>query len=335
MKGKLILFCYFILPKIAHPQVAVKKVITGYRQLHYGIFFHYLNGLQNTKMPWNQGKVTSWDECINDLNVDNLSEQVKQIGADYVIITTGQIDRFLCFPNTTYENLTGYKRGDATSHRDIISELYTALNIRGIKLFLYVTGDGPRADTKAGKALNNPSFDASVNNGKFLVDSAWVVSWSRIIKSISLQYRKKVVGWWFDGSYDFIGYNDLLLTKYLRAARAGNNSALVAFNFNGPRDLVKITTIGNYTAGESDKFEDFPTIQFKRSKVKWHILSYLGTTWAQPGIRYSADYMSSYIRKVHSLNGMVTIDVCLLRNGTIEPEQFKFLQNLNHMVDKK
>lgn len=302
----------------------VKK--TTYRSLHFGIFFHYLYGLQNTKAPWNQGKITSWDDCVNELDVNKIADQAKEIGADYVVITAQQSNKYFCFPNHTYEQLTGYKRGEATSHRDLISDLYTALHKKGIKLFLYITGDGPKDDQQASLALKNPSVRRA-KSGAFKVDNLWVTNWSRIIKSISLQYGEKISGWWFDGCYDFIGYNRALLNNYLNAAKAGNKSALVAFNFKGPQNAVAANTVGNYIAGESDKFESNPAAA-QNSKVKWHILSYLGTTWAQPGIRYPADYMSSYINQVKANNGMITVDVCLLRDGTIDPIQYNFLKNI-------
>ncbi|RYE13026.1 MAG: hypothetical protein EOP45_21875 [Sphingobacteriaceae bacterium] len=188
---KIIFMCLFII--FSFEKIYCKPNPKLKKQLRYGLFFHYLNGLQNTKLPWNQGKVTSWDECVNDFNVEKLAEQAKDAKADYIIFTSQQIDKFICFPNATYENVTGYTRGEATSKRDLISDLYTALNKRGIKLFLYVTGDGPRADNQASVALKNPSISAV--NGKFLVDSVWVKSWSRFIRSISLQYKKKLTGY--------------------------------------------------------------------------------------------------------------------------------------------
>lgn len=306
---------------------SIKNATSSPLPPHFGIFFHYLYGLQNGKTPWNQGKITSWDDCVNELNVNKIADQVKEIGADYVVITAQQGNKYFCFPNQTYEQLTGYKRGEATSHRDLISDLYTALHKKGIKLFLYMTGDGPKNDQQASLALKNPSV-RQTKSGVFKVDKLWVNNWSRIIKSISLQYGEKISGWWFDGCYDFIGYNGAFLTNYLNAARAGNKSALVAFNFKGPQDDVTKNTVGNYSAGESDKFESVPGSESQNLKVKWHILSYLGTTWAQPGIRYPADYMSSYINKIKANNGMITIDVCLLRDGTIDPLQYNFLKNI-------
>ncbi|MEZ2339206.1 alpha-L-fucosidase [Mucilaginibacter sp. RCC_168] len=325
---KTLLLLILILSKIYCLAAPVKRVKHP-KELHFGIFFHYLNGLQNTKAPWNQGKVTSWNDCVNDLNVNKIADQLAAIHADYVVITSEQIDKYFCFPNTTYEQLTGYKRGEATSQRDLVSDLYAALNKKGIKLFLYVTGDGPRADGKASLALNNPSSRPEYK-GIFKVDELWVKSWSRIIRSVSLQYGKKITGWWFDGSYNFIGYNDALLKNYMKAAQAGNQKALVAFNFLGPKDVVGINTIGNFIGGESDKFESLPSPEFKTSKIKWHILSYLGNGWAQPGLRYTDDYMSTYIKKIRSFNGMITVDVCLLRDGTIDATQYDFLKRLKN-----
>jgi len=299
------------------------------KPLHFGIFVHYLYNLQNTKLPWNQGKVTSWDQCVNDLDVDKLASELAEIHADYLIITTGQNQKYLCFPDSTYEAITGYPRGQATSHRDLISDLYTALNKRGIKLFLYSTGDGPSGDAQASKALNNPTSRMKPGSN-FKTDEPWVKSWAVIIKSISMQYKDKITGWWFDGCYGFIDYNDALLENFQTAAKAGNKNALVAFNFLGPQDVISIGTIGNYTAGESDKFASPPDIKLTDKKVKWHLLSYLGTYWARPGARYSADYMSSYIDKVAANNGMVTLDVCLLRDGSIDSAQYSFLKKIRN-----
>jgi alpha-L-fucosidase len=300
-------------------------------KLHFGLLFHYLNALQNTLPPWNQNKITSWDECVNDLNVATLANEVKNTGAEYVILTTQQIDRYFCFPNSVYEKATGYKRGDATSHRDLISDLYQALGKYHIKLFLYATGDGPRADDKASIALNNPSKHPSLKAGNpFQVDKAWVTSWSAIIKSISLQYKNKISGWWIDGCYGFIGYNRLLLSKIKNAAKSGNPNAIVALN-RGPGEKVIPYSLDDYTAGETNDFKDMPYRSFEtRNKTKWHTLSYLGSDWSKPGIKYTTEFMINYINKVKSLNGMVTLDVCLHRDGTIDSAQYTYLKKLQY-----
>ena len=301
------------------------------KKLHFGLLFHYLHALQNTLPPWNQNKITSWDECVNDLNVDTLAKEVKNTGAEYVILTTEQIDRYFCFPNSVYEKATGYKRGEATSHRDLINDLYKALSKYHIKLFLYATGDGPRADNKASIALNNPIKHPSLKAGNpFQVDNAWVKSWSVIIKSISMQYKHKISGWWIDGCYDFIGYNKPLLSKLKTAAKSGNPNAIVAFN-RGPGEKVIPYSLDDYTAGETDDLKDLPAPGFEiRNKVKWHTVSYLGTYWSKPGIKYTNEFMINYIQKVKSLNGMVTLEACLHRDGTIDSTQYVFLKQLKY-----
>ncbi|OKS87028.1 alpha-L-fucosidase [Mucilaginibacter polytrichastri] len=303
------------------------------KKMHFGVFFHYLHFFQNEKEPWNQGKTTSWDSCVNSLNVNLIADQASKMKAEYVIFTTQQADQFLCLPNATYEKMTGYKRGEVTPNRDLISDLYTALAKKHIKLFLYATGDGPRADRKASLALHNPSINPDAKPNTFNVDQQWVTSWSTIIRSISLKYKNKISGWWIDGCYPFIGYNKKFLIQMVAAAKAGNKNALVGLN-SGPADKVVVYNvdgynIGNYTAGESNKFEDLPAVKSKKG-VQWHILSYLGSNWAQPGLRYSPEYMSLYINKIAKANGMVTVDLNLRRDGSIDPQQYDFMLKLKH-----
>jgi hypothetical protein len=291
------------------------------QNLKFGIFVHYLHGLQNSMQPWNQGKSTNWDDCVNDFNVKTFVKSLVAVKADYVIFTLQQIDRFFCIPNSYYENITGYKRGMATSHRDLINDLYNELSKHKIKLFLYITGDGPRADMVAARALKNSS--ARNKDGKFIADKDWVNNWSKVLRSISLQYGNKVSGWWVDGCYGFVGYNAALLKPIYMALKAGNPNSIVALN-GGPSDLVSKNVIENYTAGESSALTDFPKTIYSKN-YKWHILSYLGSEWAKQGSRFSSEYLTNYIRKVNRLKGMVTIDVCLLRDGNIDPEQLKNL----------
>lgn len=295
--------------------------VNNTQNLKFGVFAHYLHGLQNLKQPWNQGKTTSWDVCVNEFNVKTFVNNLVAVKADYVIFTLGQIDRFFCIPNTYYETVTGYKRGEATAHRDLITDLYNELNKHKIKLFLYTTGDGPRADMVAAKALHNSS--SRNKDGKFAADHDWVNNWSKVLRSISLQYGSKVSGWWVDGCYGFVGYNTTLLKPIYTALKSGNPNSIVALN-GGPSNSVYKNVLENYTAGESSALTDFPKAKYLKG-YKWHILSYLGSEWSNQGSRFSSEYLTNYIKKVNSLNGMVTIDVCVLRDGTIDAEQMKTL----------
>lgn len=99
---------------------------------------------------------------------------MKQAGAGYVVFTTHQRTRFLIAPNATFDRLTGYKPGEACSHRDLIADLADALDKRGIPMMLYWTGNGPSSDPKASKALG---FTAPVTK-------QWAEIWGSVYRTV-------------------------------------------------------------------------------------------------------------------------------------------------------
>lgn len=314
----------FLLNIFITPVQAQKKTLNWFYQAKYGVFVHYLNKLQNGHEPWNQGKITSWDSCINEFDVNKFANQVHQTGAGYVIFTTLQADKYLSTPNATYEKLTGYKRGDATPQRDLIKDLYTALSKYNIKLFLYVTGDGPKNDRQASKQLKNPSFYQS-KTVPFKMNDDFVNNWSLVLKDLSQRYKNKITGWWVDGSYPFIGYNDKYLGQLAAALKSGNPSSIIAFNSGVNPHVQFYTQYDDYLAGEMNDFYELPTSRFVQGK-QWHIVSFIGgPRWACQGVRKPAAYMIDYLNKCHAAGGVVTMEMALNRDGSFEPDQLEEL----------
>ncbi|MBQ8525297.1 MAG: alpha-L-fucosidase [Clostridia bacterium] len=289
----------------------------------WGIFVHYLEGIQNGEKTPNNPKFTktSWNECVNDFDAEHFAKQAHDIGAGYVFFTLCQCSRFLCAPNTTYDEITGYKPGEACSERDLPMELADALAKYDIPLMLYFTGDGPQFDERAGAAFN------TISKTKLDVDYDFVSKWTQVMQEYSIRYGKKVKGWWIDGSFDYIGYNDELMKLYRDAALAGNDEAIISFNngvvrmdFSQP-ELAQLTSgadryldklnladqaarQGNaaaqnafkisdtprkyrysehedYTAGEASFFGEIPESRFVHGS-QWHALSFLGISTNMP-----------------------------------------------------
>jgi len=227
-------------------------------------------------------------------------------------------------PNATFDRITGYKPGEACAKRDFIEDMYQALHKRGIDLMLYYTGDGPLDDPQAGKAFGYVS-----QNDKVPMD--FVRKWSEVLQEYSVRYGSKVKGWWVDGSYDFIGYDEPRLKIIADAIRAGNPDALIALN-NGvlPR-VAKYSVSDDYTAGEMTDFTDLPDSRFVDG-VQWHLLSYLGIkNWCAPGCRFTGGYMRDYIKKVNELGGVVTIDFYMDSDWRIDKDQMETLRALKDL----
>src|SRR4030042_6467095 len=192
-----------------------------------------------------------------------------------------------------------------------------ALADRGIRLMLYLPPPSPQADKQAMTGLHDVHEQQPA-------PQEFTGRWSEVIAEWSLRYGKKISGWWFDGSYNTAGWDDLTKpynwNTWAAACRAGNPESILAFNPGTRIDkaLTALTDQQDYTAGEQNKFQVTPETNPAPSGVQWTILSFLGTRWAgQDGPTSSDAYMVDYVRKVNTLGGTVSIDVNVSGDGTI------------------
>lgn len=301
----------------------------------WGVFLHYLEGQMNDPAnPRSLGRHTSWDACINDFDCDWYASQLAEAGAGWVILTIVQMYKYMIAPNETYNRITGYKPGEACPQTDFIQKMLDALEPYGIDLLLYFTGDGPSRDERASAAFH-------VLNGGSEPNPEFVDKWSSVAREYSLRYGKRIKGWWHDGCWD--GYTTEWLKTFADAFRAGNPDSLIATNIYGCMDprgvlyenVLKGAPFDDYTAGEQVRFGALPYAPFMEN-ARWHILSFLGEPrnkvahdgWGAPGCSYTPGWMYDYVDKVHDLGGIVTIDTCVYRDGTIEPSQRRVLNVL-------
>ncbi len=312
-----------------YAQAQDKNNAAWMRHVKFGIMVHYAETLQNTLPPHNMGRKTSWDSCVNDFDVNHFAEQIHEIGAGYVIFTVYQGTQYMCIPNKTFEQLTGYKKGEATSHRDLIGDLQKALGKYNIKLILYVTADGTYRDNKSSVALSNPNLLWKQHGNKWIATKTWVNNWSKVLEDISLRYGRRIAGWWVDGAFTFHGFNDDLLDPFYRVLKEGNPNSVIAFN-PSPQGKVKYySKWDDYTAGEMYKLNDYPSQGGKINGVQWHILSFLGNDWKGTEVRFQKDSLTDYINKCNASGGVVTINVAVFRNGSIPANQVNFMKEVS------
>jgi hypothetical protein len=242
---------------------------------------------------------------------------MQEVGAGYVIFTVMQVNRHLIAPNATFDRISGYQPGEACATRDLIEDLYQSLSRHGIPLMLYYTGDGPRGDAKAnaGFGFGSP------------VSAEFVQRWTEVAREYSLRYGPKIRGWWVDGCYPWIGYNDSSLALFAQALKAGNPDAIVAFNRGVDPLVMSYTPAEDFTCGEQNRFFDMPSGRWLGGE-QWHILSYLGTGWGHPGTQYSKREIREYVFDVAQRGGVVSIDVLLYRDGSLDRSQVELLREV-------
>lgn len=295
-----------------------------FRDAGWGVFVHYLWDVQNVGGRENtQGKpATTWDALVKEFDTEKFAVQIKETGAPYVFFTMMQRTRYLIAPNATYDKLTGYQPGEACSTRDLVEDLYQSLDKRGIKLMLYWTGDGPREDPQAAAGMGGW-------NGK--VTDQYVRNWADVVAEYSRRYGDKVKGWWVDGCYGHIDYNESRWRMLAAGVKAGNPHAIVALNNPSMSHANSSTDCDDFTTGEVNQFGDIPDQRWRDGK-QFHVLSYLGADWGKPGCRYDLPFLADYVSLVGEAGGVVTIDIALFRDGSLDPKQVKLLSQLQPAI---
>lgn len=310
----------------------------NFKNKKWGIFTHFVYLDQNNPgRACNLGLgVTDWNECVDDFDVKKYVEQIVQTKAGYVFFTVMQGMQYMCAPNNTFNEITGYKSGEACSNRDLISDIYDELQKHSIDLYLYFTGDGPFRDKLAGEKFG---FAESRRN----ISEEFVIKWAKVLEEYTIRYGDKVKGWWIDGCYSKIdaggspsfGYTENLLKYYREAVLKGNPNAIIALN-NGVEDNAReYSTYDDFTSGEMFDFIDIPKQQFV-GKSQWHALIPLGNTseldrgtWCSRGLKRDDAYINNYLKEVTDKGGVVSIDVFLGRDGGLDEEQLEVLKKIN------
>lgn len=259
-------------------------------QARVGAFMHFL---PNTAASFAN---------IDDFDAEELAKQLKSMGAKYFIFTLGQNSGWMNSPNSAYDRITGYAPGERCAKRDLPLDLYRALSPRGIRLILYLPCQVPNRDRRAQKA-----FGLQQTAGDRRIDAAFAKQWAEVIAEWSQRYGNKVSGWWFDGGYQRVNFNEEIASIYAAAAKIGNPDSLVTFN-PGVR-LIRYTQAEDYTAGElNDPFGMVPTSRWVDGS-QWHALTYLGKSWGKRDLRQPTERWQKWVSEVVSKGGAVTLDV--------------------------
>jgi lysophospholipase L1-like esterase len=261
-----------------------------FRDAKYGVFIHFLPG------------DAAGLARVQEFDVEVLSRQLETLGAKYLVITLGQNSGFFNSPNATYDRCAGYAPGERCSIRDLPLDLYQALKPKGIRLMLYLPCQTPNGDAHAQKAFGLPEGKRDQP-----IDLEFAQKWAQVIQEWSDRYGDKVAGWWFDGGYEHIHFNEQIAQVYAIAAKHGNPKAIVTFN-PGVR-LIRHTQAEDYTAGElNDPFAVLPSSRWVEDS-QWHALTYLGSRWSARDTRFPAEQWARWVSTAVSRGGVVTLDM--------------------------
>jgi alpha-L-fucosidase len=311
----------------------------------WGVFFHYLAVPAGTT---GKGTTTEeWSRQIDEFDVPGLAKQLKEVGADYCVITIGQGSGHFLASNNVYDELMGFKK---SPERDLVADLADALNPLGIKVLVYTASELGWGDLETRKALGMTSHhndhrlglrDKDVpndpkENRKGQVD--YLKNWEKIHEQWSKQWGKHVAGWWVDGCY----HKDIRFPEdeppnfktMKEALLAGNPDAIVSFN--GGKGIYVYSKHEDYTPGEiARQLPDCPGpwVEEEGHRSRFHILTYLGEKWGRGNPRYSDDEVAEFAIGITSKGGFVSFDVPPQKNGLISEAFIPQLKHIGESVD--
>jgi hypothetical protein len=284
------------------------------KEARWGVMTHYLADWVARAHSLNMS-VGEWNKLIDGFDAEGIATQLQSVGAGYYQISIGQNSGYYLSPNAAYDRLVGIKPSKC-SRRDLVANLYEALNKRGIKLLVYLPSGAPGRDRAAVTALQ--WLNGPYPNREFQS------KWEQVIQEWSRRWGKKVSGWWFDGCYFpnsmYRSPQAPNFASFAAAARAGNPDAAIAFNPGVVYRILSMTPYEDFTAGEIDQ-PDRLTIRRaadgKMDGAQIHVLSYLGATWGMGSPRFSSEQAVNWSSKVVESGGAITWDVPVELNGTI------------------
>ncbi|HEY3377446.1 MAG TPA: alpha-L-fucosidase, partial [Armatimonadota bacterium] len=278
-----------------------------FHQAQWGVFTHYLT---TPDLP-----VDDWNRLIDDFDVPALAAQLASVGARYYCLTIGQNSGHFCAPNATYDRYVGITPSKC-SRRDLVADIYRALEPYGIKMLVYLPSGAPDQDPTAIAGLD-------WQRGPFR-NREFQQKWEAVIREWSERWGDNVHGWWYDGCY----YADAMyrqpdapnFASFAAATRAGNPQSLVAFN-PGVQAPAFFTEAEDYTAGEVNEAAAVECNgRWVEGGIQWHMLSFLGPTWGAYPPRFSAAQVLEITRNIIARDGVVTWDVPIQKSGLIPPE---------------
>ena len=293
-----------------------------FKDARWGVFTHYM---ADTVLK--DATVETWNQAVDSFDVTALADTLATVGAAYYVITLGQNSGFYCSPNAAYDRFVGIEPTKC-ARRDLIADLHEALRPKGIRLMVYLPSGAPDRDEAAVKALEwrngkHPlwSYVDGKPKGQDPRLGSFQRKWEAVIREWSERWGAKVSGWWFDGCY----FPDAMyrhpdppnFESFAAAARAGNPGSIVAFNPGVRVPIITLTPHEDYTAGEITEPEKVVCEGRWLDTAQFHMLSYLGPSWAARPPRFSNDQAIAFTRGIVEKGGVVTWDVPIEADGAI------------------
>jgi alpha-L-fucosidase len=300
----------------AKQRAAAKRAKTDwFAAAKYGIMVHWL-----TSTTPRRGQPKPFPNAVRDFNVDAFADTIKHTGASYLIFTAVHGVQWFPGPSQTHERIMPGR----TCDRDLIGDLASALEQRGIRLIVYYHhGVGDHEWVRAAGFLSRDKSRFFENECDILAETG-------------RRYGTKVAGYWFDDRYP-----EQPFEKLYEATKIGNSDRIVAWN---SWVMPKSTEFQEYYAGEAGHCVTAPDASFfakggPAEGLQPHFLVIADDPWAHTARDtdivaplYKDEELIRYVKAVNALGGPVTINIGVYQDGTASPATLEQVRRLGRAL---
>ena len=310
------------------------------RSRKWGIFNHFIC-TPGRDAFFGDVDLSDWKKTVNGFDAEKVARQLHEMGAGYYFITLIHGTEHMIAPNRAFEKMFAMVPGEVCPDRDIVEDLYVALQKYDIDLCLYFNCLSPYNGCFEERYREHIGINGPINDQRDvlpLYNGEWFVEqWAGVLKEFAVRYGDKVKMWWLDSCYDKSGYRNDMLKQYYDAIKAGNPDALIGFNkaeliTNPNGDLKKSCPYEEFTCGECGTFHYIPKSPDIDGALS-HLLIPLGIDqkklagpWCAPDTAYERAFIQDYIQRVNDAGGIVTVDIYVAPDGSFDPRQTEVLR---------
>jgi hypothetical protein len=287
---------------------------------NYGLMFHWTS---ESVQP--DGTIKSYEEAVNQFDVEKFAQMVEETGAGYVIFTIGHAESYCPAPIKSWEK----RHPGKTTKRDLILEIADALNKKGVRLIAYI--NGPLAFK-----LNVKGEPTAMEKQDF------VLNFKEMLSEIGNRYGNKIAGYWFDSWYQiFEEFPEVPFKEFNRASKLGNKNRIICLN---SWIYPSVTPWQDYWAGEVASPIEIPTDGFMKNgpvtDLPYQALLIMEPYWVQqtsemPEPRFDAKTLTNYIKECNKNKGAVTINLGIYQDGTVGKEALEVMKGVKRNIKEQ
>jgi len=284
----------------------------------YGLMFHWTSGT-----PQADGSRKSYEEAVNDFDVEKFANMIDETGAGYVIFPIGHAQSYCPAPLESWERI----HPGMTTQRDLLEEMANALNERDIRLMCYINGPlGFKYPRRGGSTPEQ--------------NEAFIANYKDILAELGNRYKDKIAGYWYDTFHEmFKEYQHLPFEDFFNASKIGNKDRLICLN---PWIWPEVSPWQDFWSGEVQYPIALPENGFMKNGPSPHLpyqalLTMEKHSWGagRSGIKdpqFTSEELSSYIKACMENGGAVTINMSIYQDGTVGKKALQVMREVKERI---